>query len=92
MKTSNVARFVRKFAALAVVVTVIGTTSQAHAGWSWFKGSGGPIGGGCGCGGTGGASGVPEIDAGAAAGALSLLFGGVMLLRDKVTSRRQEQE
>lgn len=87
MTAARLASAVRKTLALAVVLTVIGSASTAEAGWSWrswyFRG-------GSGCG--GGSSAVPEIDAGSAGAALTLLMGGVLMLRDRYSIRREQNK
>jgi hypothetical protein len=61
-----------KFAGLALVVAA--TAGLAHA----QSASGGS---------SGGASGVPEIDAGSMISALTLLTGGVLMITDKFRSK-----
>jgi hypothetical protein len=76
---------------LALLATVF-SSAPVFAGWSGGNGYNMIGGGGSTTTTTSSASGVPEIDASVAAGAISLLVGGVFLLRDRLGVRRQSRE
>lgn len=90
MTLAGAFRLLRKPLAVAAVIATLFISSEANAGWRsryapWGGSSGGSSSGGS-------SGGVPEIDAGAAAGAVTLLTGGIFLLRDRLNARKKNSE
>lgn len=98
MSLTRVLCSLRKPLAIATVLATLSLSSEANAGWftrllgGGHSNSGGSSSGGGGSSGGSSGGGVPEIDAGAAAGAITLLAGSVLMLRDRFNLRPKRPE